>query len=161
MILEQLGILLESTSLDTDNTGTPTAIGHVLNLESAYNDPGVGAQLWLVIKCTVAADYAQSNEKYRFILRTGSGINGNNINADAVDVVETPFIPGNDARVSTAGAFVFRAPIPMEINQKYLQVYKDFTGTSPVISVTIVISPTPPPSDKNRQVHPIGPMSPP
>lgn len=166
MILEQLGLLLENESLTTDDSDTPAAIGYCLDLVSAKNDPGVGGgPLYLTIKCTVDADYGSSNETYQFILRNGNSSDGTDIDATlglgggARDVFLTEEMGGNDLRLD-AGEWIARVSLPMDIEYRYLQMFKVFGGTTPAISVSVTISPTVPPSDRNRQVGPLPPAEP-
>ena len=161
MILEQLGLLMENEALSGDDSGTPSAVGYCLDLASAYNDLGVGSHVWLVIKTTVAADYTTGDETYQFVLRTGTGTNGTDINAGTQDLLLTEDMDGDDTRLDVAGDWIIRVAIPIDLRQRYLQVFKNFGGTTPTISVSASISPSLPPSDVNRQVHPASPMSPP
>ncbi len=153
MIMEQLGLLAQNSALATANTAKAS---YCLDLQTAYARPGnAGASLWLVIKTTVVADYASANETYQFILRNGTASDGTDISGGTQrDVLLTAAIAGNDARVSAAGAYIIRIPLPKEIIYRYLQVWKTFGGTTPTISVDIAIVPFEPPSDDNTQFNP-------
>lgn len=161
MICEQLGQWLENEALTTDDSGTPSAIGYALDLASAYADIGVAGKAWLVVKCTVAADYSTGNETYQFVLRSGTGTDGTDINAGVLDLAETEDMNGDDVRVDVAGDWIWRIAIPIDLKQRYIQLFKNLGGTSPTISISASLVSDLPPSDVNRQVHPASPMSPP
>jgi len=161
MICEQLGQLLENEALTTDDSGTPSAIGYALDCASAYADIGVGGKIWLVIKTTVAADFTSGNETYQFIVRTGTGTDGTDINAGVLDVAETDSMDGDDVRLDVAGDYIWRIQLPIDIKQRYIQLFKCFGGTTPTISISASLVSDLPPSDYSRQTHPAGPMSPP
>jgi len=151
MILEQLGLLAEASALTTASTA---AAGYCLDLVAAKNDIGVSGQVWVCIKCTTTGSSGNSDGTYQFHLRMGSGSDGTDINAGGVDILSTDAVAEGSAR-ATAGGWIARFAVPVDFNLQYLQIWKTFGGTSPTISVDITLSPTPPPSDYNRQTGPL------
>lgn len=147
MILENLGKLCDAQSLaDTDGY-----FGDVLDMSSATGYLGNASDIWVVISTNVAANYT-TNETYELQLRCGTASDGTEITAGAKVIMSTSALSGNDARLSTVGAYVLRCTLPYEANLRYLQFYYLQTGTTNTWTIDASISPTKPPSDENIQV---------
>jgi hypothetical protein len=108
----------------------------------------------MALSTNVAADYTNLDEQYEFVLRTGTGTDGTDINAGATDIIKTADMAGNDGRIDAAGDWILRCTLPMECSAaRYLQLYANTTGTTPTITIDFSVSPSKPRTDYNIQVE--------
>lgn len=150
MILEQLGMLCDAEVL----AASDTYAGYCIDMVSAVGEHGSASEIWMVLSTNVAADYTTGDEYYQFILRGGTGTDGTDINAGNVDLLLTADMAGDDTRLATAGAYILRCTLPYEAGAyRYLQLYYNQTGTTPSITIDFSLSPSRPPSDRNKQVE--------
>lgn len=94
-------------------------------------------EVWLWIMSAVGTEaglYANNDEHYQFIVRSGSGNDATNLNAGIVDHLCTPNYAhtgagaGDDRLVAAKRPF-FATALPGDALGRYLQLYCDTTGT--------------------------------
>jgi len=154
-VLNLLGKLCDAVACG-DTSGYK---GYCLDMASAtHNLPGA-TPLWMALSTSVAADYTTGDETYQFHISGGTGSDGTDINAGEKIYDETPAISGNDARVSSVGAFIMRRTLDIGYRAlRYIQLKYTQDGTSNSISVDFNLSIWPPRTDYNIQVtdSPVG-----
>ena len=84
-----------------------------------------------------------------FILRKSATQSGGAINGTIVQILATPVVAQNDARLATAGAFVIRVGLPYEADLRYLDVLAVLSGSA---TITYEARIAEAPSDKHTQV---------
>ena len=72
MILTLLGKCVDAEAL----AASDTYVGEALDLVSATHRLPGASLLWLALSTNVAADYANADETYEFVVRTGTGTDG-------------------------------------------------------------------------------------
>lgn len=150
MILTLLGKLCDAESL----AASDTYAGYCLDLASATQRLPGASLLWLALSTNVAADYTTGDETYEFVLRTGTGTDGTDINAGALSIISTTVLNGDNARLDASGDWILRCTMPMECSaQRYVQLYYDRSGTTTSITIDFSISPSKPRTDYNIQVE--------
>lgn len=138
-------------------------LGYAIDMASATQKLPGASDMYIAISAAVAADYSQSNETYEVQLRTATGTDGTDLNAGIKNIMSTTAIAGDDERIATAGEFMLRCSVPMEIGgksvqQQYWQFYYLQTGTTATITLEIDILPSKPRTDYDLQVmsSPVG-----
>jgi len=128
-------------------TAGSTASSNIINLGRAKPQIGVGElPLTLIIRTVVAA--GGSGNIY-FVLRKSATQSGGALNGTVTQILCTPTLAQNEARLATAGNFVLRCGLPYEADQQYLDVYAVLSGSA-TITYEAVLSEAP--SDKRTQV---------
>ena len=129
------GSTASSNIVDTGRTG------------DAIPQIGVGQlPLTLVIRTVVAGG---GSGNINFILRKSATQSGGAINGTIVQILATPVVAQNDARLATAGAFVIRVGLPYEADLRYLDVLAVLSGSA---TITYEARIAEAPSDKHTQV---------
>jgi hypothetical protein len=142
-------ILHYFTNKDTGDacTAGSTPSSNIFNLGRTKPQIGVGQlQLTLIIRTVVAGG---GSGNINFILRKSATQSGGAINGTITQIVATPIVAQNDARLATAGNFVLRCGLPYEADQQYLDVLAVLSGSATITYEAVIAEA---PSDKHTQV---------
>ena len=131
---------------DTVTTGS-TASSNIIDLGRTKPQIGVG-QLPLVLEIrTVVA--ASGSGNINFILRKSATQSAGALNGTITQILATPVVAQNDARLATAGKYVLRVPLPYEADQRYLDILAVLSSTAKITYEARIAEA---PSDKHTQV---------
>ena len=131
---------------DTVTTGS-TASSNIIDLGRTKPQIGVG-QLPLVLEIrTVVA--ASGSGNINFILRKSATQSAGALNGTITQILATPVVAQNDARLATAGKYVLRVALPYEADQRYLDILAVLSGTAKITYEARIAEA---PSDKHTQV---------
>lgn len=128
-------------------TAGSKASSNIINLGRTKPQIGVG-QLPLVLEIrTVVAAGGSGN--INFILRKSATESAGALSGTITQILATPVVAQNDARLATAGKYVLRVPLPYEADQQYLDVLAVLSGSA---TITYLARLAEAPSDKHTQV---------
>lgn len=128
-------------------TAGSTASSNIVDLGRTKPQIGVG-QLPLVLEIrTVVAGGGSGN--INFILRKSATESAGALSGTITQILATPVVAQNDARLATAGKYVLRVPLPYEADQQYLDVLAVLSGSA---TITYLARLAEAPSDKHTQV---------
>lgn len=131
---------------DAVTTGS-TPSSNIIDLGRTKPQIGVG-QLPLVLEIrTVVA--ASGSGNINFILRKSATQSAGALNGTITQILATPVVAQNDARLATAGKYVLRCGLPYEADQRYLDILAVLTGSA---TITYEARIAEAPSDKHTQV---------
>jgi len=131
---------------DTVTAGS-TASSNIIDLGRTKPQIGVG-QLPLVLEIrTVVA--ASGSGNINFILRKSATQSAGALNGTITQILATPVVAQNDARLATAGKYVLRVPLPYEADQRYLDILAVLSDTAKITYEARIAEA---PSDKHTQV---------
>lgn len=131
---------------DAVTTGS-TASSNIIDLGRTKPQIGVG-QLPLVLEIrTVVAAGGSGN--INFILRKSATQSAGALSGTITQILATPVVAQNDARLATAGKYVLRVSLPYEADQQYLDVLAVLSGSA---TITYLARLAEAPSDKHTQV---------
>ncbi len=129
------GSTASSNIVDTGRTG------------DAIPQIGVGElPLTLSIRVIVAGG---GSGNINFILRKSATQSGGALNGTITQIVATPVIAQDEARLDTAGNFVIRMGLPYEADQRYLDVLAVLSGSATITYEARIAEEA---SDKHTQV---------
>jgi hypothetical protein len=94
-------------------------------------------EVWLWIQVAVGTQallYANGDEKYQFVLKSGTGNDATNLNAGIVEHVASPLYSytgaaAGDARLVASSRPCFACCLPGSALGRYIQLYCETTGT--------------------------------
>ena len=128
-------------------TAGSTASSNIIDLGRTKPQIGVG-QLPLVLEIrTVVA--ASGSGNINFILRKSATQSAGALNGTITQILATPVVAQNDARLATAGKYVLRCGLPYEADQRYLDILAVLDGTARITYEARIAEA---PSDKHTQV---------
>ena len=127
------------------------------------NQYGVSGRLWLCIRTALAPTAASLDSlsiAFQMDADDGAG--------DPAGTWYTLFMPlclaeggevvQDDSRLATAGAWIWRAPLPMEVIERHTRLYYENTTSVGTFTISAWLNDGPPQSDFNKQVYvsPVG-----
>lgn len=128
-------------------TAGSTASSNIINLGRTKPQIGVGQlPLTLDIRTVVAAG---GSGNINFILRKSATQSGGALSGTITQILATPVVAQDDARLATAGKHVLRVALPYEADKQYLDILAVLTGSA-TITYEARIAETP--SDKHTQL---------
>jgi len=128
-------------------TAGSTASSNIIDLGRTKPQIGVG-QLPLVLEIrTVVAAGGSGN--INFILRKSATQTAGALSGTITQILATPVVAQNEARLATAGKYVLRVPLPYEADQRYLDILAVLSGSA---TITYEARIAEAPSDKHTQV---------
>ncbi len=128
-------------------TAGSTASSNIIDLGRTKPQIGVG-QLPLVLEIrTVVA--ASGSGNINFILRKSATQSAGALNGTITQILATPVVAQNDARLATAGKYVLRCGLPYEADQRYLDILAVLSGNAKITYEARIAEA---PSDKHTQV---------
>lgn len=111
-------------------TAGNTASSNIIDLGRTKPQIGVGQlPLTLTIRTIVAASGAGN---INFILRKSATESGGALSGTITQILATPVVAQNDARLATAGKYVLRCGLPYEADQRYLDILAVLTDTAKI-----------------------------
>ena len=128
-------------------TAGSTASSNIINTGRTKPQIGVGELPLTLIIRTVVAGGGSGN--INFILRKSATQSGGALNGTVTQILATPVVAQDDARLATAGKYVLRVGVPYEADQQYLDVLAVLTGTATITYEAVIAEA---PSDKHTQV---------
>lgn len=146
---------LSATTIDAARASTST-VDHSQPVN--LNQYGVDGRLWLCIRTAVAPTAASADTlSIEFQMDADDGL------GDPAGTWYTLFMPLTDAvgaevdqsdsRLATAGAWIWRAPVPMEMIERHTRLYFNNTTTVGVFAIDAWLNDGPPQSDFDKQVY--------
>ncbi|HCX88615.1 MAG TPA: hypothetical protein DG761_11375 [Gammaproteobacteria bacterium] len=151
---DNLGRLCESQAISADDTASEDTI----DLVDVASQVGVGTPVYLNIRTAVAptdtadtlsievqVDSAVAFASPKIVLMPLVGANGAEI-------------AGTDARLLTAGAWIYRGALPFETNERHLRLMFRNTTSNGTFTIDAWLSATPPDSDRGVEIltSPVG-----
>lgn len=128
-------------------TAGSTASSNIVDLGRTKPQIGVG-QLPLVLEIrTVVAGGGSGN--INFILRKSATQTAGALSGTITQILATPVVAQNEARLATAGKYVLRVPLPYEADQRYLDILAVLSDSA---TITYEARIAEAPSDKHTQV---------
>jgi len=152
-----LGVYSDAQAIIADAASTST-VDHSMTV----NQYGVAADQWLCIRTAVAPTAATDTLSIAFQTDADDGA------GDPAGTWTTIFMPFCDAegaeflasvaRLATAGAWIWRAPLPMEMIERHTRLYYENTTSTGTITIDAWINDGPPQSDFDKQIYvsPVG-----
>lgn len=128
-------------------TAGSTASSQIIDLGRTKPQIGVG-QLPLVLEIRTVVPGGGSGN-INFILRKSATQTAGALSGTITQILATPVVAQNDARLATAGKYVLRVPLPYEADQQYLDVLAVLSGSA---TITYLARLAEAPSDKHTQV---------
>jgi len=111
-------------------TAGSTASSNIIDLGRTKPQIGVG-QLPPVLEIrTVVAAGGSGN--INFILRKSATQSAGALNGTITQILATPVVAQNDARLATAGKYVLRCGLPYEADQRYLDILAVLSGSAKI-----------------------------
>jgi hypothetical protein len=142
-------ILHYFTNKDTGDavTAGSTASSNIINFGRTKPQIGVGQLPLTLIIRTVVAGGGSGN--INFILRKSATQSAGALSGTITQILATPIVAQNDARLATAGNFVIRVGVAYELDQQYADVYAVLSGSATITYEAVLAEA---PSDKHTQV---------
>lgn len=128
-------------------TAGSTASSQIIDLGRTKPQIGVG-QLPLVLEIRTVVPGGGSGN-INFILRKSATQTAGALSGTITQILATPVVAQNDARLATAGKYVLRVALPYEADQQYLDVLAVLSGSA---TITYLARLAEAPSDKHTQV---------
>lgn len=128
-------------------TAGSTASSNIIDLGRTKPQIGVG-QLPLVLEIRTVVPGGGSGN-INFILRKSATESAGALTGTITQILATPVVAQNDARLATAGNYVLRVPLPYEADQRYLDILAVLSGSA---TITYEARIAEAPSDKHTQV---------
>lgn len=111
-------------------TAGNTASSNIIDLGRTKPQIGVGQlPLTLTIRTVIAAG---GSGNINFILRKSATQSGGALSGTITQILATPVVAQNDARLATAGNYVLRCGLPYEADQRYLDIYAVLSGSATI-----------------------------
>ena len=111
-------------------TAGNTPSSNIIDLGRTKPQIGVGQlPLTLTIRTIVPAE---GTGNINFILRKSATQSAGALNGTITQILATPVVAQNDARLATAGRYVLRCGLPYEADQRYLDIYAVLSGSAKI-----------------------------
>lgn len=111
-------------------TAGNTASSNIIDLGRTKPQIGVGQlPLTLTIRTVKAAG---GSGNINFILRKSATQSGGALSGTITQILATPVVAQNDARLAKAGNYVLRCGLPYEADQRYLDIYAVLSGSATI-----------------------------
>lgn len=142
---------------DAQAIAAAAASTNTVDLAQAITQVGVGNPVWLNIRTNTApTDTADSLS----IEVQGDADNGSGAPAGSwttifmpfTDAAGAEFVASANARILTAGAWIYRGPLPYEITERHLRLFYNNTISNGTFTIDAWLGDGPPQSDFDKQV---------
>jgi len=149
-----LGEFSDAQEISADDTESTNKV----DLAVTTPQLGVGEPVYLCIRTNTAP--TEANDTLSIEVQVDD-----NASFTSPKIVLMPLVGANgaevaasDARLSTAGAWIYRGALPYGINERYMQLMYRNTTSSGTFTIDAWLSQTPPQSDFDKQVFvsPVG-----
>jgi hypothetical protein len=111
-------------------TAGSTASSNIVDLGRTKPQIGVGQlPLTLTIRTVVVGS---GSGNINFILRKSATQSGGALNGTITQILATPVVAQDEARLATAGKYVLRVGLPYEADQRYLDILAVCSGSAAI-----------------------------
>ena len=145
-----LGVYSDAQEITADAASTNT-----VDWNQATNQYGVATDIWLCIRTAVAPTAATDTLSIAFQTDADDGA------GDPAGTWTTIFMPFCDAegaeflasvaRLATAGAWIWRCPLPYEMIERHTRLYYENTVSAGTFTIDAWLNEGPPQSDMDKQ----------
>jgi len=134
---------------DAQEITADAASTNYIDMEVVKSQLGVGGDVWLCIRTNTAPTDAADTIAIQLECDDNSSFSSSK-NVLTICTLDTTEITVSDARFATAGAWIYRATLPYECDERYVRLYYENTTSNGTITLDAWLQTFPPKSDRTQ-----------